>query len=373
MEGLELNIKNKKINLNSFSNKKVLITGHSGFKGSWLSKWLIYLGAKVYGISDEIPTKPSMFKVLGLESSLKTFWQDVSDKTKLDDVLNKISPDYIFHLAAQPIVSISYNDPYNTIKSNVMGTVSLLEVLRNYKKRVNVVFITSDKTYDNVEQLWGYRENDKLGGKDVYSGSKASSDILIRSYFDSFISSMENINIGIGRAGNVIGGGDWAKDRLIVDCFKSWSKKEKITIRSPLSTRPWQHVLEPLSGYITLALNLELNPNINGEAFNFGPNSNLDKTVLSLVKDLGKRWSKNKSLDDLINIKKSNAFKEAGLLKLNCDKALALLNWTPTLNYKKTIDFTVEWYKSFYNKSKDLNIITQKQIEFFIENFKMSN
>ena len=229
---------------NIYKNKKVLVTGHTGFKGSWLSVWLLKLGAHVVGIAKDIPTHPSMFEALGLEKRLTHYQADIRDLATMTQIIGNEKPDFVFHLAAQAIVSTSYKDPIETISSNVMGTANILEALRSSNHTCTAVIITSDKAYDNVEQVWGYKEDDKMGGKDVYSGSKGAAELVIKSYFNSFFkSSTCNVKLAIARAGNVIGGGDWAKDRIVVDCMVAWSKGEKVEIRSPQATRPWQHVL----------------------------------------------------------------------------------------------------------------------------------
>ena len=252
-----------------FSNKKVIITGHTGFKGSWLSLWMNMLGADLYGISLSVPTKPSHFEFLDLNFK-QDIRIDISKSKQIDKIINDIQPDFIFHLAAQPLVGKSYTDPLFTFSTNIMGTVSILDSLRKLKKECIAVIITSDKSYLNQEINRGYNENDKLGGNDPYSGSKGATELVIYSYFQSFFKD-SNIKIGVGRAGNVIGGGDWADNRIIPDAIKSLETKNKLIIRNPNATRPWQHVLEPLSGYIALALDLKTSKINNGNVFNFGP------------------------------------------------------------------------------------------------------
>ena len=241
-----------------YKSKKILITGHTGFKGSWLTAWLLKIGAEIVGVSKDIPTQPSMFEVLGLEEKIKHYNQDIRDLEKIRFIINKEKPDFIFHLAAQAIVSTSYIDPIETITTNAIGTANILEVLKTYKNPCISVMITSDKCYDNIESIWGYKEDDNLGGKDIYSGSKAAAEHIIKSYYHSFFKDINHpVKIGVGRAGNVIGGGDWAKDRIIVDSMLAWSNNQSVEIRSPKATRPWQHVLEPLSGYLLLGSKLQ--------------------------------------------------------------------------------------------------------------------
>ncbi len=353
-----------------FSNKKVLITGNTGFKGSWLTTWLLNLNADVYGISNTIPTEPSMFKELNLESKINHTYIDIRDYEKLSNKISEIAPDFIFHLAAQPIVSLSYADPVDTISSNVLGTTHVLESIRQLKNKCVAVIITSDKCYENIEQIWGYKETDQLGGKDIYSGSKGAAELIFHSYFHSFfVNKHPNIRLASARAGNVIGGGDWAKDRIVVDCMKSWSKSEKVTIRSPKATRPWQHVLEPLSGYLRLAEYLYDNfdtTNHNGDSFNFGPRSEQNHTVLRLLTDLSKYWD-FKDVKEAFEVTDNIPFHEAGLLKLNCEKAHLYLKWEPNLNYNETIEFVSTWYYKFYKGDDDIYQFTQSQLKKYEE------
>ena len=347
----------------NYKNKKVLITGNTGFKGSWLSTWLLKLGAEIHGISKDVPTDPSMFQELGLINKIVHYKEDVRNLDSVVRIIKKVKPDYLFHLAAQSLVPVSYTDPVETISTNVMGTVNILEALKESNHECIGIIITSDKCYDNVEWPWGYKETDILGGKDIYSGSKGAAELIIKSYYNSFFKNNESkVNIAVTRAGNVVGGGDWAQDRIVPDCVRAWSKNEIVEIRSPKATRPWQHVLEPLSGYLSLGEQLFKNHSLNGESFNFGPLSQLSYTVEELLKDLSKYW-------DFENV--SNAYKvideikfhEAGLLKLNCDKALFHLKWLPTLSYKEFIDFTGSWYFSFYNGQENMFDVTSAQID----------
>jgi CDP-glucose 4,6-dehydratase len=348
---------------NVYRNKKVLITGNTGFKGSWLTTWLLKLDAKVVGISKDIPTTPSMFYELKLIDKIKHYQEDIRDLSKMTDIISNEQPDFLFHLAAQPIVSISYRDPIETISTNVVGTANILESLKVSNHKCTAIIITSDKAYDNVEQVWGYKEDDKMGGKDIYSGSKGAAELIIKSYYNSFFMNKDNnIKLAIGRAGNVIGGGDWAQDRIVVDCMKAWSEKRKVEIRSPEATRPWQHVLEPLCGYLDLGSNLYLNDCFHGEAFNFGPRAEQNHTVKQLLKDLSKYWH-FKNVDEAFIITDNIPFHEAGLLKLNCDKALFHTKWQANLDYKETIRFTSEWYYDFYNTDKNIFNITMEQIK----------
>ncbi|MDA9030980.1 CDP-glucose 4,6-dehydratase [Candidatus Pseudothioglobus singularis] len=347
---------------NIYKNKKVLVTGHTGFKGSWLTTWLLKLGAEVVGISRDIPTNPSMFEVLELRNHIKHLETDLRDLNKIREIIHKEKPDFVFHLAAQAIVSTSYDDPVDTFSSNVIGTMNMLESLRSIEHPCTAILITSDKCYENVEWVWGYRETDSLGGNDIYSGSKGAAELVIKSYLHSFFTNDHPVRIAVGRAGNVIGGGDWAKDRIIVDCMLAWSEGRKVEVRSPDATRPWQHVLEPLSGYLSLGLALAQNPDLHGNAFNFGPKAEQNHTVVNLLKDLGHHWGFNSS-EDAYEITSNIPFYEAGLLKLNCDKALFYLKWESTLVYEETIDFVGDWYASYYRENKGMYNLTLEQVE----------
>jgi CDP-glucose 4,6-dehydratase len=345
-----------------YKNKSVLITGNTGFKGSWLTIWLRFLGADVTGFSSEVPTVPSNYDSCALDFVSKTRFADVRDLVSLKSVVEETQPDYIFHLAAQSLVKKSYDSPIDTFTTNAIGSANILEASRVLTKPVSIVMITSDKAYDNVEWKWGYRENDVLGGKDPYSASKGMAELVIRSYFTSFMNK-ENCNqkIGITRAGNVIGGGDWALDRIIPDCVKSWSRNEVVEVRNPEATRPWQHVLEPLSGYLTLGAQLGTIDSLNGEAYNFGPASDQNYSVSQLINEMKKYWTNVSWLNTTNDRDMRN---EAGLLKLNCDKALFDLKWNPALNFEETVKFTVDWYKAFYDQSdKSMYDFCVQQIE----------
>jgi len=356
---------------NRFKGKKVLITGNTGFKGSWLSLWLINLGAKVYGISKDIPSIPSLFQELNLDSTSEHYYEDIRKFEKVRSLIDQIGPDYIFHMAAQPIVGESYKDPLETLSSNIMGTANVLESLRTVDKKCVCIIITSDKCYENVEQVWGYKEDDNLGGNDIYSCSKASAEIVVNSYFKSFFENSEKIRICSVRAGNVIGGGDWAKYRVVPDCMRAWKEKQSVTIRNPNSTRPWQHVLEPLSGYLHLADLLTDNEELNGESFNFGPISINNKTVKELLVGLSSYWELEN--DAFILEKNSQQFHEAGLLQLNCDKALHYLDWTPNLLFEDLIEFTSKWYYKYYKNGKDTLEFTSNQINEFQDKARKKN
>ena len=329
----------------TFQGKTVLITGHTGFKGSWLSLWMNKLGANVVGLSIDLPSNPSNFEANHISELVADNRVDICDYEAVQKIVNDTQPDFIFHLAAQALVRKSYEDPLQTFTVNAIGTANILQAIDNLKNRVIVVMITSDKAYDNVEWVWGYKETDRLGGKDPYSASKGMAELAIKSYMESFIKMKSEIRLGIARAGNVIGGGDWAQDRIIPDCMSAWSEGKSVKIRNPNSTRPWQHVFEPLSGYITLAMSLSENIDLNGEAYNFGPSANQNHTVNQLIKAMSPHWE-NVVWETISE--NYDAVHEAGLLKLNCDKALSQLDWLPTLELEETVMMTVEWYKKFY-------------------------
>lgn len=350
-----------------YNGKKVLVTGHTGFKGSWLTTWLLDLGASVCGVSKDIPTEPSMFKELRLEEKINHNFVDVRDLQALKSIIQDYKPDFLFHLAAQPIVSLSYNDPLETITSNVIGTANVLEALREVKHPCHAVIITSDKCYENVEWVWGYKETDPVGGRDIYSGSKGAAEIIFHSFQRSFFNSSDTkVKMATGRAGNVIGGGDWATDRIVADCMRAWSNGEHVEIRCPSATRPWQHVLEPLSGYLVLGQNLAESEQSHGEQYNFGPRAEQNHTVEQLLHDLADYWRFNHVKDAYI-VTGNIPFHEAGLLKLNCDKALFNLKWEANLDYKQCIKFVSQWYYEFYNENSDMLTYTVEQIHSYQE------
>jgi len=348
--------------LNVYQGKRVLVTGNTGFKGSWLTMWLLDLGAIVAGYSIDVPSEPSNFKVLGLEKRIKQYWGDIRDRSTFEHAVDEFKPDVVFHMAAQALVRHSYADPVRTFEVNALGTMNVLETIRNRPWISATVIITSDKCYRNVEWQWGYRENDALGGEDPYSGSKGCAELICYSYIHSYFKLNPKLSkIATARAGNVIGGGDWAQDRIVPDCVRAWSKGGAVIIRNPKSTRPWQHVLEPLSGYLWLGSQLiSGNNKANGSSYNFGPDASINHSVERLISHIGKYWPAARwGLDD--NVSKLNP--EATLLKLSCDKALAELCWQATLQFKETARYTSEWYKSYYeSKSADMYSLTLDQI-----------
>lgn len=344
---------------NNFKGKKIIITGHTGFKGSWLTFWLSQLGAKVCGISKDVPTKPSLFKSLNLKNKISDHKVDIRDLYKLKKVIKNFKPDFIFHLAAQSLVKKSYIDPINTFTTNSIGTLNVLESLKVIRNKCFIILITSDKSYKNLEISRGYKETDELGGYDPYSASKGCAEFIIKSYIKSFYYNKNNLKIGVTRAGNVIGGGDWSENRVIPDSFKAWSTNKPVLIRNPNSTRPWQHVLEVLSGYLNFAINLKKKSNLHGEVFNFGPKNNQNKRVIDVINEIKKTLP---TIKFKINNKKT--FNESNLLKLNSSKSLKKLRWSNKLTFSETIKMTTKWYKTFYEK-KNIVDFTSQQIKDF--------
>ena len=345
---------------NVYNNKKVLVTGNTGFKGSWLTIWLKILGAEVVGLSDSIPTEPSNYKISDLEKKIEQNFVNIINYNAVSDIVDKYQPDIIFHLAAQSLVRESISAPHQTFQTNTMGTANILEALRQNDKSIPTVIITSDKCYRNVEWVWGYRENDELGGDDPYSGSKAAAELVFRSYVNTF----DNIIATTTRAGNVIGGGDWAPDRIIPDCITAWLNGKLPLIRKPKATRPWQHVLEPLSGYLTLGSLLYSEPQkYKGQSYNFGPTSDFSYTVLSLLKIMKEYWP-DINWEESQSKKDSEA--ESTLLSLNCEKALSNLSWKSLMNINETVRMTAEWYLA-YNDGADMYQFSKNQILNYVE------
>jgi CDP-glucose 4,6-dehydratase len=352
-----------------FKGARVLLTGHTGFKGTWLSLWLNKLGAQVHGLSLCVPSEPSHFIASSIGSQLKDNRIDIRDGFLLKALVNEIQPNFVFHLAAQPLVRRSYADPLETWQTNTIGTINVLEALRLLKDPCVAVFITSDKCYDNVEWIWGYRESDSLGGPDPYSASKGAAEIAIQSYVRSFFPGDGVVRIGVARAGNVIGGGDWADDRIVPDCMRSWSRGEMVMLRNPFATRPWQHVLEPLSGYLSLAMALKQSSRLHGEPFNFGPPAQQNNSVGELVSTMGKHLHQLHWKD--VSEEYSGPY-ESSLLKLNCDKALHYLNWRATWDFEVTVRETALWYRNYYeNPKKSMASFSIGQITKYIQAAKL--
>ncbi len=360
MEGLEL----KKLQLfnNVFYGKKVLITGDTGFKGSWLAIWLFEMGAEVYGYALPPKTEQDNFVTSNLSSKIKHEDGDIRDIKHFSDFFQKANPDMAFHFAAQPLVLESYKDPVTTFSTNLMGTVNFFETVRHSKSVKVAINVTSDKCYQNNEWVWGYRESDPMGGKDPYSASKGASEIITSSYLSSFFSKENTPNIASVRAGNVIGGGDWAKDRIVPDFFRALLNKEVLKIRYPNAIRPWQHVLEPLSGYLLLGAKLFNDGKAFSGGWNFGPLGDAHHSVEELIKKaitiLGK--------GDYISDTNKEKLHEAHLLKLDISKAIHFLKWRPTLIFDETVKFTVDGYRDQL-EAKNLYKSRVNQIQSFVD------
>ena len=348
-----------------YKNKTVLVTGHTGFKGSWLAYWLNKMGAKVIGYSLEAPTTPNHIGLLDFE--IVSVIGDIRDLNKLNETFDTYKPDIVFHLAAQPLVRLSYENPIETYETNVMGTLKVFEACKNAKVKA-VVNITSDKAYENKEWIWGYRENDPMGGYDPYSSSKGCAELLASSYRNSYFNNSEykkshNTLLASCRAGNVIGGGDWAQDRLLTDIMLSVSQGKKVSIRNPHATRPWQHVLEPLSGYLNIGQKLLEEKVEFADGWNFGPSDEGSITVEEVVVNVKTHWDK---IDYEIN-KETNQLHEANLLKLDCSKAHITLKWKNVWNSGATFEKTVKWYKEFYEKNQ---ILTEEDLDSYVSDAK---
>ena len=349
--------------LKKYRNLKVLVTGSTGFKGAWLSFWLRPLGSKVIGIGLRPEKGSILFKELNLNKKIKQYYINIQNFNKTNLIIKKEKPDIIFHLAAQSIVSTSYKKPLETFGTNVIGSTNILESVR-VNGIPNLVFITSDKCYLNLGKKKSFKENDTLGGLDNYSSSKASAELVFASYFQSYFKNRKKLVIASTRAGNVIGGGDFKQNRIVPDVIKSLNSKKKIVLRNPNATRPWQHVLEPLSGYLSLGQKLmdqKLNSHIQPN-WNFGPYEKNCKKVIYMTKLFMNEWNDKGSK---IVIKKSNNFHESKLLSLNINKARKELDWKPKLNLEETVHFTISWYKNYFfgNEAEE---ITNSQIEYFV-------
>ncbi|SCJ73239.1 CDP-glucose 4%2C6-dehydratase [uncultured Clostridium sp.] len=355
----------KKIFNGMYLGKRVMITGHTGFKGSWLTLWLKELGAEVLGYSLEPNTSPSMFQICKSEECITSIIGDIRDEDNLTNAMIDFKPDIVFHLAAQPLVRLSYIEPKITYETNVMGTLNVYEAVRKCSSVKAVVTITTDKCYENKEWVYGYRETDPLGGYDPYSSSKGCSEILTTSYRNSYFNSL-GVRTASTRAGNVIGGGDWAQDRLIPDLVRSICNDSPLIVRNPIATRPWQHVLEPLSGYLLLgALLLQDDANYDS-AWNFGPLDSDILTVEEVLKLSIEKWGKGS-----YKIEKLTNLHEANLLKLDISKAMAELKWKPIYSVKTAINKTIEWYKYYYdNENANMQLFSINQIKEYVNEAK---
>ena len=353
---------------NCFSGKKVLVTGHTGFKGSWLTIWLMQLGADVVGYALEPKASRDNYVLSGLEKRMKNYIADIRDKDTLNKVFSDEQPEVVFHLAAQPTVITGYEQPVETYETNIMGAVNLMEACRLTKSVKQIIIITSDKCYENREWIWGYRENDALGGYDPYSSSKAAVEIVCNGYRNSFFHpekfSEHQKSLATARAGNVIGGGDWSEYRIIPDCICALESGEEIKIRNPQATLPWQHVLEPLGGYLLLASEMMDDPVKFAGAWNFGPYQESIVTVKRLVETVINNYGEGEWHD----ISDTELPHEAGLLALDISKAYHRLNWRPVLSFDETIHFTIDWYKKY--KTEDVLSLCEKQIEAYTEKWR---
>lgn len=342
-----------------YKNRKVLVTGHTGFKGAWLTEWLLELGAKVAGVSLRQVSEPSLFELQELSKKLAHHEQDICELDALCKIFEREKPEIVFHLAAQALVLESFRDPRKTFDTNVMGTVNVLEACRATPSVKTVLVVTSDKCYENTGKEVHYDETDRLGSNDPYSGSKACAEFVVQAYVKSILGSTPAFLLATARAGNVIGGGDWAKDRILPDCVRAWSKKEPVFLRWPNAVRPWQHVLEPLSGYLLLGSQMFLHKQFHGSAFNFGPNAESEVPVAQLVKQFGNGWEYSK-----FDISEENVKAEAKFLALNCKKAFRELAWQPLLGFSETVKMSAEWYRNYYEKQGNL---TSAQIQRFVD------
>ena len=351
---------------NKYRDKRVFLTGHTGFKGAWLTEWLLSLGADITGFALPPSTSPSLFEQLGLTSRMRHIVGDVRDLSVVYSAIEATQPDFVFHLAAQPLVRLSYDQPVDTYATNVMGTVNVLEAVRQLGQPCTVVAITTDKCYENKEWVHSYREEDPMGGYDPYSSSKGAAELVIAAYRQSYFSSPDShVKLASARAGNVIGGGDWALDRIVPDCIRSLSGGETIPVRNKIATRPWQHVLEPLSGYLWLGACLA-NPSLSpfgsqlSGGVNFGPTLASNRTVAELVREILKHWpGKWEDKSD------PQAVHEAKLLNLATDKAYHFLNWSPVWSFAETIKHTVDWYRQSNASDIDVHALTTVQLNSY--------
>ena len=364
MESMVIGGRMKNFN-NVYKGKRVLVTGHTGFKGSWLSIWLRELGAEVIGYSLEAYTEKDNFVLSHLSEKIVDIRGDIRDRKHLREIFDKYKPEIVFHLAAQPLVRLSYDIPVETYETNLMGSINILEEIRSCENTKIGIMITTDKCYENKEQIWGYRENESFGGYDPYSSSKGACEIAIQSWRNSFFNPKDyekhGKSIASVRAGNVIGGGDWAKDRIVPDCIRALEEDRDIEIRSPKSIRPWEHVLEPLSGYLLLGQKMMEDPIKYCEGWNFGPNLDAIVNVWEVAEKIVKNYRKG-NLKDISN---SNALHEAKLLLLDITKSRFELGWKPILTIDESIELTTEWYKRYINE--DVYQLCVEQINKFSE------
>ena len=347
----------------AFQNKRILITGDTGFKGSWLSLWLKELGADVVGMALPPLYEDDHFNLLALDRLIHHIDCDIRDYSSVEKIFHDFEPEIVFHLAAQALVRNSYETPKETFDTNISGSVNILDMCSKTASVRSLVYVTSDKCYRNREWVWGYRENDELGGNDPYSASKAAAEIVFSAYYESFFKRQKHMGTASARAGNVIGGGDWSKDRIIPDCMRSLTEHRPIRLRNPGATRPWQHVLEPLSGYLLLAEKLFLDPEQFSGSWNFGPSADSNKTVRQLADEIVRVWGKGTVLETSEN----NAPHESHLLQLNCDKSRFCLGWKPRWNFEEAVAQTVDWYHNWKTKEQSVLDKTRSQIRQYRE------
>jgi len=340
-----------------WAGKRVFVTGHTGFKGGWLALWLQRLGAQILGYSLPAPTQPSLFETARISESVQSIIADVRDLARLKTAFREFSPEVVFHLAAQPLVRASYDDPVATYSTNLLGTVHVLEAVRQSNSVRSAVMVTTDKCYENRESAGGYRETDRLGGHDPYSNSKACAELAIDSYRRSFFSGSGSAAVASARAGNVVGGGDWAEDRLIPDLVRAAVAGKPLVLRNPKSTRPWQHVLEPLSGYLMLAERLWDDRARYAEAWNFGPRDDDARTVEDIVALAARAWGGG--LKWVVDSRPQPH--ETRMLKLDCSKALGA-GWRPLLGAEEAVEWTIEWYRAWRDR-RDVKALSFEQIE----------
>jgi len=351
-----------KVNPHFWKGKRVFVTGHTGFKGSWLSLWLQLMGAEVKGFSLAPPTQPALFEVAKVGDNMQTEIGDIRNLQQLSQSIRAFNPDVLLHLAAQPLVRLSYKEPVDTYSTNVMGTVNVLEAARYAPQLKSVVIITTDKCYENREWEWGYRENEPMGGHDPYSNSKGCAELVVSAYRRSFFYTNDTTAVASARAGNVIGGGDWADDRLIPDILRAFEQQQPVIIRNPLSTRPWQHVLEPLSGYLVLAERLYNEGNAFAEGWNFGPKDDDCQPVQWILEKMVQFWGEGARYE----WDKSEQPHEANFLKLDCSKAATRLKWHPQWRLADTLEKIVHWHRSWL-QGADMQTHCLYEIEGYME------
>ncbi len=354
-----------------YRGKRVLVTGHTGFKGAWLSEWLLDLGAEVAGFSLSVPTEPSAFELIGLKQRMRDVRGDVRDRTALAELFRLFQPEVVFHLAAQPLVRASYSDPIFTVETNALGTMNVLECIRNTRSVHACVVVTTDKVYRNHGEGFAFRESDPLGGDDPYSASKACAEILFHTWAKSFLQAPgRRLGVASVRAGNVIGGGDWAEDRIVADCARAWTAGKSVTLRNPEHTRPWQHVLEPVGAYLLLGQKLLGHPErFHGEAFNIGPGGEGSHSVLELVRALSLEWPGADFVTHSTHGGFADSKKEAETLGLAIEKATKALGWHPRMQFREACKWTADWYRAVSVAPERAASLTREQIHAYSERF----